>query len=162
MRLYRTSVKEDINICNVFQHLAENYVNQVKSSVMQQQQQHRGYGRADVVDSSSASSSSGCSSSSSPPLSLLQIGGSHNHLSYHNHRSSIGQPTSDTYHGFTTPQEYLDNPMFASLNSRKKRKQYNWLSAADRTIVLKPLSQLTKKRATSVQHRPMRGACRVL
>ena len=32
MRLYRTSVKEDINICNVFQHLAENYVNQVKSA----------------------------------------------------------------------------------------------------------------------------------
>ena len=29
MRLYRTSVKEDINICNVFQHLAENYVNKV-------------------------------------------------------------------------------------------------------------------------------------
>lgn len=33
MRLYRTSVKEDINICNVFQHLAENYVNQVKSTL---------------------------------------------------------------------------------------------------------------------------------
>ena len=31
MRLYQTSVKEDINICNVFLHLAENYVNQVKS-----------------------------------------------------------------------------------------------------------------------------------
>ena len=31
MRLYRTSVKEDTNICNVFQHLAENYVNQVQT-----------------------------------------------------------------------------------------------------------------------------------
>ena len=31
MRVYRTSVKEDINVGNVFQHLAENYVNQVKS-----------------------------------------------------------------------------------------------------------------------------------
>jgi hypothetical protein len=29
MRVYRTSVKEDINVGNVFQHLAENYVNQV-------------------------------------------------------------------------------------------------------------------------------------
>ena len=31
MRLYRTSVKEDLNVDDVFQHLAENYVNQVKS-----------------------------------------------------------------------------------------------------------------------------------
>ncbi len=31
MRLYQTSVKENINICNVFLHLAENYVNKVKS-----------------------------------------------------------------------------------------------------------------------------------
>ena len=31
MRLYRTSVKEDINVDDVFQHLAENYVNKVKS-----------------------------------------------------------------------------------------------------------------------------------
>ena len=28
MRVYRTSVKEDINVGNVFQHLAENYVHQ--------------------------------------------------------------------------------------------------------------------------------------
>ena len=31
MRLYRTSVKEDLNVDDVFQHLAENYVNNVKS-----------------------------------------------------------------------------------------------------------------------------------
>ena len=31
MRLYRTSVKEDLNVSGVFQHLAENYVNKVKS-----------------------------------------------------------------------------------------------------------------------------------
>ena len=31
MRLYRTSVKEDLNVDDVFQHLAENYVNKVKS-----------------------------------------------------------------------------------------------------------------------------------
>ena len=31
MRLYRTSVKEDLNVKDVFQHLAENYVNKVKS-----------------------------------------------------------------------------------------------------------------------------------
>ena len=29
MRLYRTSVKEDLNVSVVFQHLAENYVNKV-------------------------------------------------------------------------------------------------------------------------------------
>ena len=31
MRLYKTSVKEDLNVDDVFQHLAENYVNKVKS-----------------------------------------------------------------------------------------------------------------------------------
>ena len=32
MRLYRTSVKEDLNVSVVFQHLAENYVNKVSTS----------------------------------------------------------------------------------------------------------------------------------
>ena len=31
MKLYRTSVKEDLNVAVVFQHLAENYVNKVKT-----------------------------------------------------------------------------------------------------------------------------------
>ena len=31
MRLYLTSVKEDMNVASVFQHLAENYVAKVKS-----------------------------------------------------------------------------------------------------------------------------------
>ena len=30
MRVYRTSVKEDINVGNVFQHLAENYVQRIR------------------------------------------------------------------------------------------------------------------------------------
>ena len=30
MRLYRTSVKDDLNVGSVFQHLAENYVNKVE------------------------------------------------------------------------------------------------------------------------------------
>ena len=30
MKLYRTSVKEDLNVAVVFQHLAENYVNKVR------------------------------------------------------------------------------------------------------------------------------------
>ena len=32
MRLYRTSVKDDLNVGSVFQHLAENYVNKVEIS----------------------------------------------------------------------------------------------------------------------------------
>ena len=32
MRLYRTSVKDDLNVSVVFQHLAENYVNKVRGS----------------------------------------------------------------------------------------------------------------------------------
>ena len=31
MRLYRTSVKDDLNVSVVFQHLAENYVNKVSA-----------------------------------------------------------------------------------------------------------------------------------
>ena len=31
MKLYRTSVKEDLNVAVVFQHLAENYVNKVSN-----------------------------------------------------------------------------------------------------------------------------------
>ena len=34
MKLYRTSVKEDLNVGVVFQHLAENYVNQVRGVMM--------------------------------------------------------------------------------------------------------------------------------
>ena len=34
MRLYQTSAKENLNVCNVFLHLAENYVNQEKSRAM--------------------------------------------------------------------------------------------------------------------------------
>ena len=34
MRLYQTSVKENLNVCNVFLHLAENYVNQVKTAAL--------------------------------------------------------------------------------------------------------------------------------
>ena len=30
MRLYRTSVKDDLNVSVVFQHLAENFVNKVR------------------------------------------------------------------------------------------------------------------------------------
>ena len=32
MKLYRTSVKEDLNVAVVFQHLAENYVDKVRLS----------------------------------------------------------------------------------------------------------------------------------
>ena len=32
MRLYRTSVKEDLNVGSVFQHLAENYVAKLRNS----------------------------------------------------------------------------------------------------------------------------------
>ena len=31
MRLYRTSVKEDMGVSSVFQHLAEDYVSKIKS-----------------------------------------------------------------------------------------------------------------------------------
>ena len=168
MRLYRTSVKEDINICNVFQHLAENYVNKVKGSLMTQRH-HQHYhhhhhpqphqrlspfdlSTSDSLSSSSASSSSSSttSSSSSPPLSFMQIGARNGASSTltpvrnGNNKSAAG--STDDY---SSPQEYLDNPMFASLNSRKK-PYWSRLTAptVDTTIVLKPLSQLTRKKST--------------
>ena len=34
MKLYRTSVKDDLNVDVVFQHLAEDYVNKVRKNTM--------------------------------------------------------------------------------------------------------------------------------
>ena len=41
MRLYRTSVKDDLNVSVVFQHLAENYVNKVRDR--EKKERERGY-----------------------------------------------------------------------------------------------------------------------
>ncbi len=40
VRLFRTSVKEDLNVSNVFQHLADNYVSRVKNCMLMEDLGH--------------------------------------------------------------------------------------------------------------------------
>jgi len=61
--------------------------------------------------------------------------------------------------GYTTPQEYLSNPMFDSLQSRHRL----YWPINDRTITLKPLSSLTKTKG--LQHKIQKtgkNSCKVL
>jgi len=148
MRLYRTSVKEDLNVGSVFQHLAENYVNKVKS-----------------YDMSGGSYQS------------LQIGQSFpSHHSFTNHQTrQPPRPRSlrKTTSSFVLPDyssrislnpgrrrssnycdpcsDYLNNPMFESLQGRRY-----WNS--EKGITLRPFS--TKKHS----YKPInvKSACRVL
>ncbi|XP_059088530.1 ras-related protein Rab-23-like isoform X1 [Tigriopus californicus] len=144
MRIYRTSVKEDINICNVFQHLAENYVNQIRSSVFL-------HNRFPLHPAHLSHSTS-----------LIQIGGG---LAARKHPFSTAslqhEEQADHQKGvrskgrYATPQEYLNNPMFNSLNKRSN----HWL-LNDKTITLKPLNTLKKRN----MHKklPIKTGCRVL
>ena len=177
MRVYRTSVKEDINVGNVFQHLAENYVQRIR---MEQDLmrfdigggprslsiQINGSNEVDRVcngsTSSNSSNSSGStgssrifanrkfsSNSSSGYFSLTNFG------TGNNDHSDTRALMSYTPHQYTTPQEYLNNPMFESLNNHKR---LGWPSVigngSDRTITLKPLNVLKRKKSkTSLQKR---------
>ena len=163
MRVYRTSVKEDINVGNVFQHLAENYVHQLRleqdlmrfdiggprSLCVQigggpHRSQSASPNEADRSCNGSTASSGSSSSShsrSSGYYSLTDFGPA---PSLRNSRSIS---TTSTGSNYLSPQDYLNNPMFDSLNSRSK---LHWQTASgDRTITLKPLSMLTKKRKKS-------------
>eukprot|EP00095_Tigriopus_kingsejongensis_P006695 maker-scaffold25_size650667-snap-gene-2.10 protein:Tk06695 transcript:maker-scaffold25_size650667-snap-gene-2.10-mRNA-1 annotation:"ras-related protein rab-23" len=147
MRVYRTSVKEDINICNVFQHLAENYVNQIRSTMFLNHRHLAGSnGLAHISHSTS----------------LIQIGG----LATRKHPFSSASlkldanekdmsPRLGRHNRFATPQEYLSNPMFESLNKRSN----HWL-LSEKTITLKPLSTLKRKNVH--KKLPIKSGCRVL
>ena len=51
---------------------------------------------------------------------------------------------------YTTPQEYLNNPMFESLNSQRRLYWPSVIgSSSDRTITLKPLNVLKRKKSKS-------------
>lgn len=163
MRLYRTSVKDDLNVGSVFQHLAENYVNKVKSF--------------DVSDS---------------PYHSLQIGQSHHHHQNNNHqhrhnntnhhqqqrtvsgrqysglrKTTLDGTTATDYSGriSLTPgrrrfsnyacdpcTDYLNNPMFDSLQHRSRY----WTT--DKNITLRPFSN--KKHSYKAIN--VKSACKVL
>lgn len=151
MKLYRTSVKEDLNVAVVFQHLAENYVNKVRST--------------DSIDSGFHS------------LSIGNERVSPSHLRYHSssdeeskthysemirYRSGGRRSRSKERHktrrfsNYCDPPmiaDYLSNPMFDRLHSRPRYWQ-----AGDKTITLKPIR--AKKHMT--KGLPIKNACRVL
>jgi len=171
MRLYRTSVKEDINVGGLFQHLAENYVNKLRSSPPPTSSSSS---YTDSVDSGLGSNSTHSSTSSNShggPMSLqIQIGG---HVRSPPLRTSIGSTSSGSsghssigHFNSMTPQDYLANPMFDSLNeNRRNRRLLHWPSNDNKTISLKPL---VVKRTRSLQRKfpllpPIKsGPCRVI
>ena len=155
MRIYRTSVKEDINVGGLFQHLAENYVNKLRSSPPPTSTSSSSY---DSVDSGLGSNHSG-------PMSLqIQIGGQMR--TPPTLRTSIGSTgsgssghSSISHFSSISPQDYLKNPMFDSLNEQRRNRRIYWPN--DKTISLKPL---VVKRTRSLQRKlpPMKSGCKVI
>ena len=169
MRVYRTSVKEDINVGNVFQHLAENYVQRIR---MEQDLmrfdigggprslsiQIGGTHEVDRVCNGSTSSNSSNSSDSSTrifPNRKFSSNASSGYFSLTNF-GSVNNDHSDRHAlmslapQYTTPQEYLNNPMFESLNNHKRLAWPSVIgNGSDRTITLKPLNVLKRKKSKS-------------
>jgi hypothetical protein len=174
MRLYSTSVKEDINVGGLFQHLAENYVNKLRSSPPPTSSSSSSY---DSVDSSGPIHRS-ISSSNNGPMSLqIQIGGHGGHQYFRTPpalRTSIGSTGSGSsghssishFSSYVSPQDYLANPMFDSLNDNRRHRRLYWpskmmTSNENKTISLKPL---VVKRTRSLQRKlpPFKNGCRVV
>ena len=173
MRVYRTSVKEDINVGNVFQHLAENYVQRIR---MEQDflrfdiggpkslsiQINSGNHVVDRVCNGSTSSNSSSSSDSSTGIFSKRKFSSNASSGYFSltNFGAVNEDSGNDRHGlmsftpqshYTTPQEYLNNPMFESLNNHKRLAWPSVIggSGSDRTITLKPLNVLKRKKSKS-------------
>jgi len=214
MRVYRTSVKEDINVGNVFQHLAENYVHQWRleqdlmrfdiggpRSLMWPPQHHQQVGvassssgnsntsgntnrsssaspnEADRSCNGSTASSNGSTGSVAGPQHPQQQQQQQRHMSHSVSSSGyfsltdFGPPPSlrpsrsttsataaaasnSVNSGYLSPQDYLNNPMFDSLNNASRGPKLSWSigdGSGDRTITLKPLANVLnpKKRRKS-------------
>ena len=121
-----------------------------------------------------ASSSSGSSSNS------VRVGNEGHHISMAKTKDlasqfskSIGISNFNNHHGHGvgyssfSPQDYLNNPMFDSLNASRHRRYWpssggggSGLSSSDRTITLRPLVTSTKR---NVHKRlPLSDTCKVL
>jgi len=146
MRLYRTSVKEDLNVSGVFQHLADNYVNKVKS--FNDHNEVTNPPPLFQIGASSRSYSTGyvtTNNNSKGPLYITKPSNTNrlpnntnntsayvpslysNHAQqrprvdrrYQNDRYFHG-PTSNYVTTSFSPQDYLNNPMFDSLNHHRR------------------------------------------
>ena len=113
----------------------------------------------------SSSNSSNSHQAQSGPMSLqIQIGG---HVRSPPLRTSIGSTGSNSsgsssigHFNSMSPQDYLANPMFDSLNENRRTRRLHWPSN-DKTISLKPL---VVKRTRSLQRKlpPIKSGCRVI
>ena len=173
MRVYRTSVKEDINVGNVFQHLAENYVQRIRMEQdflrfdigscgprsLSIQIGASGGGEVDrVCNGSTSSNSSTSSNASTRNFGIPRKFSSNSSSGYFSltNFGSVNSSGSDRSNRITytpqntTPQEYLNNPMFESLNSQRRLYWPSVIgSSSDRTITLKPLNVLKRKKSKS-------------
>lgn len=180
MRLYRTSVKEDLNVSGVFQHLAENYVNKVKSYADPVDvngkplfqigaSSSRTYSTSKYVSMTTSSSKGPLyitkPAALGPPQHSVRNGPSNGyipsmfsntpHPRQQQQPRRYYQPTTTNYVSSFSPQDYLNNPMFDSLNHHRRYWPH------DKTITLRPLATKAKN---SGLHRKMtaRNACKVL
>ena len=181
MRLYKTSVKEDLNVGSVFQHLAENYVNRVKSYEARDSgppslqigggrpgvvyQTGNGYGRSGggqakqqrySIGGTVVGYGNGTAANGHLNGYGRQRGG--NGFSLRHHGNNYGYGGGSGHNGgrrfsnyADSCTDYLSNPMFDSLHQRRY-----W--PTDRTITLKPLS-LKKHAPKGIA---LKNACKVL
>ena len=113
MKLYKTSVKEDLNVDLVFQHLAENYVKKVRSS--------------DSIDSGFHS------------VRIGLVGPRRRERTRSRERQRVRQKQSQGYISpLTTPSiaNYLNNPMFDSLHGRPLARVHQQSSIVSQCKVL--------------------------
>jgi len=155
MKLYRTSVKDDLNVGVVFQHLAENYVNKVISDTTQERQQEsliigRRKQTGDFQNKFKLNSDFDRVKSSASVMLRGRTQG--------NKRAS---PTHRTnrFSNYCDPcTDYLNSPMFHSLHARGRYSNYSNYSTywpqPDKTITLRPTS--------AVKRNNTKTACRVL
>jgi len=180
MRLYRTSVKEDLNVSGVFQHLAENYVNKIKSyndpteisnppPLFQIGASSRTYSTSAYVTTNNHSKG---------PLYITKPSNTHRLPSSRETSSYVPSLYSNSaqqrprvlntvdrrYYGPSSnyvtsfsPQDYLNNPMFDSLNHHRRYWPH------ERTITLRPLTSRSKNSGLrKMQMASPRNACKVL
>jgi len=141
MKLYRTSVKDDLNVGVVFQHLAENYVNKVISSNSQERQQESlSIGRrkpaVDFQNKFKLNSSDFDKVKTSASVMLRGRPA--------NKRASPGHRTN-RFSNYCDPcTDYLNNPMFHTLHTRGRYSNYSNYSTywpqQEKTITLRPSS----------------------
>uniref|UniRef100_A0A0K2UFP6 RAB23, member RAS oncogene family [Orcinus orca] n=2 Tax=Lepeophtheirus salmonis TaxID=72036 RepID=A0A0K2UFP6_LEPSM len=134
MKCYRTSVKEDLNVVNVFQHLAENYVHYYLNQL---EDYSNGLSQIGVTKPIIKKPNTNTSSNKTNKYPF-----SYKNISY--------------TRGSFTPQDYLNNPMFDSLHHHNRR-----IWSTDRTITLKPLVNF-KKHGFQRKIPLGKGSCKVL